>query len=59
MICSQKRHQQDNLVNNSATEVLRDGVFVRTLWKHVKTGGIIVECIDAVVLEGYRYCEGT
>lgn len=36
-----KRHKQDNLVNNSPTEVLRDGQFVATRWKHVQTGDIV------------------
>jgi len=36
-----KRHQQDNLVNNSPTEVLRNGIFVETAWKHVLTGDIV------------------
>lgn len=36
-----KRHQQDNQVNNSHTEVLRNGRFEDTLWKHVKTGDIV------------------
>lgn len=36
-----KRHRQDVQVNNSQTEVLRNGKFERSAWKDVKTGEIV------------------